>query len=486
MKDMDWMVVKARDQFEGLLALVVEAAQEETALHEVERTLFRSLLELGRTLLVHFLQAKGMGDWGPSLGLDDGQLLLRGEVASRPYRSIFGEVAIDRYVYGGSEEGEEAQAPLDAELILPEWKYSYLLQEWGLAFACKEAYSEAGQTLEQILGEGLAVGTLERLSHKVAVDVSPFRQHSPRPKPQEEAAFLVATVDCKGVPLTREKGTSSKQGKRRKKGEKKTPKKMACVGAAYSIDPFERTPEQILDEVQRKASAAKRPIPYHKRVQAELLDDKASLFASLAEQIHQRQSDDPKPVLFLSDGERALRKLQQRYLPEAIDILDLWHVMEYLWKGAHVFHAEGSTAAEDWVGQRLRMLLEGKVGYVIGGLKQVRTKHALKGAHRKTVESIITYFHNNRTRMRYDEYLAAGYPIGSGVAEGACRHLVKDRMERTGMRWTVEGAQAILDLRSTYLNGDWASFWNHHIQAESKRLYGQLTFDKSETYKATA
>jgi len=481
MKDMDCTVVEARAQFEGLLDYVVEAAQQETAVHEVERSLFRSLLALGRTLLVHFIEEKGWGDCGPCLRLTDGPLLLRGEVMSRSYRSIFGEVSIDRYVYGSCEEG---LAPLDVELNLPEWKYSYLLQEWGLAFTCKEAFSEAGQTLEQILGLGLAVGTLERLSKKVAVDVSPFRQQQPLPDPEEEAAFLVATADCKGVPLTREKGTLPKQGKRRTKGEKKTQKKMACVGAVYSLDPFERTSEQILDEIQRKEAAAKRPIPYHKRVQAELLDDKASLFESLAEQIHRRQSDDPKPVLFLSDGERALRKLQQRYLPEAIDILDLWHVMEYLWKGAHIFHAEGSTAAERWVGQRLQMLLEGKVGYVIGGLKQRRTKHALKGAQRKALESIITYFHNNRNRMRYDEYLAAGYPIGSGVAEGACRHLVKDRMERTGMRWTVEGAQAILDLRSTYLNGDWATFWNHYAQTENERLYGKLTFERAKTYKA--
>ena len=176
----------------------------------------------------------------------------------------------------------------------------------------------------------------------------------------------------------------------------------------------------------------------------------------------------------------------QRYLPEAIPILDLWHVMEYLWKGAHVFHAEGSPQAEAWVGQRLRRLLEGQVGYVIGGLKQILTKHALKGAHRKTVQSIITYFHNNRTRMRYDAYLAAGYPIGSGVADGAYRHLVKDRMERAGMRWTVEGAQAILDLRSTYLNGDWTRFWTYFSQMEHERLYDLLTFEKYNTYKAIA
>ena len=482
MKDMDKTMVEARDQFEGLLAYVEQVAGQETPLHEVERSLFRSLLALGRTLLVHFLQGKGVGDYGPCVCLNEGEILLRGAIASRPYRSIFGQVEIQRYVYGAADEG---QAPLDAVLHLPEWKYSYLLQEWGLTFACKEAFNEAGQTLEQILGLGLAVGTLERLSRKASQEVDTFRAGQPAPDAAEEAPLLVATVDCKGVPLTRAKGTDSKQGKRRKKGEKKTQKKMACVGAVYTIDPFVRTSEDILDEVQRNAGAARRPVPAHKRIQAQLLEDKATLFASLAQQVHQRQTDETKPVLFLSDGERRLWTLQKHYLPEAIGILDLWHVMEYLWKGAHVFHREGSTAAESWVGQRLEMLLAGKVGYVIGSLKQMTTKHTLKGQDRKAIQALITYFHNNRAHMRYDEYLAAGYPIGSGVAEGACRHLVKDRMERTGMRWTVEGAQAILDLRSTYLNGDGAAYWGHYTQTENERLYGNLTFDKSEVYKAT-
>ena len=156
------------------------------------------------------------------------------------------------------------------------------------------------------------------------------------------------------------------------------------------------------------------------------------------------------------------------------------------WKGAHVFHPEGSARAEDGVTQRLQMLLEGKVGYVIGGLKKMVTKQGLKGPRKKMLNRIITYFSRNVTRMRYDHYLAAGYPIGSGVAEGACRHLVKDRLERTGMRWTVEGAQAILDLRSTYLNGDWSAYWSYYTDAEHQRLYGTLTFDPAVTYKATA
>ena len=155
-------------------------------------------------------------------------------------------------------------------------------------------------------------------------------------------------------------------------------------------------------------------------------------------------------------------------------ILDLFHVMERLWKAAWCFFDEASEKreAQQWVEKSLRMLLEGKVRYVISGLGQMKTKRELKGARRKTIEEVTGYFQRNRDRMKYDEYLAKGYPIGSGVVEGACRHLVKDRLERTGMRWRPEGAQAMLDLRATYLNEEWVPFWEYHIEQEDERLYG--------------
>ncbi|MCP5091999.1 MAG: hypothetical protein GY949_13855 [Gammaproteobacteria bacterium] len=90
---------------------------------------------------------------------------------------------------------------------------------------------------------------------------------------------------------------------------------------------------------------------------------------------------------------------------------------------------------------------------------------------REKLARICNYLDGNRHRMRYDEYLKAGYPIASGVIEGACRHLVKDRMERSGMRWTIDGAQAMLDLRSTSINGQWSAFNVHRIEAETKRLH---------------
>ena len=119
----------------------------------------------------------------------------------------------------------------------------------------------------------------------------------------------------------------------------------------------------------------------------------------------------------------------------------------------------------------LRKLLEGKVNRVIGGIRQMATKRDLSQPKWDKVEDCLAYFAVRSDYMKYDEYLAAGYPIGSGVVEGACRHLVKDRMERAGMRWRIAGAQAILSLRAIYVNDDWADFHADRIQTEQRKLY---------------
>jgi hypothetical protein len=91
---------------------------------------------------------------------------------------------------------------------------------------------------------------------------------------------------------------------------------------------------------------------------------------------------------------------------------------------------------------------------------------------RTAIERTIGYYVRNQAYMRYDCYLAQGWPIGTGVVEGACGHLVKDRMEQAGMRWTQDGAQAILELRAVRINGDWDAYWQFHRQQQHHRLYG--------------
>ena len=173
------------------------------------------------------------------------------------------------------------------------------------------------------------------------------------------------------------------------------------------------------------------------------------------------------------DGERQFWDLQQEWFGRAVGILDLFHALKRLWAVAHCVHAEQSPAASEFVTHHLRMLLEGKIGYVLRNFRGLINQHGLRGAKKKTVESAITYYENNRAHMRYDEYLSAGYPIASGVIEGACHHFVKDRMEGAGMRWELEGAQAMLSLRAIYLNGQWDDFIAYRIAKEQASLYGE-------------
>ena len=179
-------------------------------------------------------------------------------------------------------------------------------------------------------------------------------------------------------------------------------------------------------------------------------------------------------VVHLSDGQHALETDRRKHLPldaHAADVFDLMHVLPRLWEAAHVFHREGSEAASQFVRERLHGVLEGEAGRVIGGLRQMGTKHGLRGPHRVRLRRLCEFRENNLHRMRYDDCLRAGCPIAAGVSEGACRHVIKDRMERAGMRGKVPGAQAMLQLRAIHANGDWRAFQDDRIKHKTARLY---------------
>ncbi len=475
-------LLKAQAQLNQLIESVHAAVADSWRIDQVERDLMAQLLDLGLTLLNLFVAHHGDGDLGPTAETVGGRTAQRlPRTHDRRYVAIFGELTIPRVVYGTREGQEIERAPLDESLGLPAGDFSYVVEDWAQRFGLKGSFAEAAESLRTLLRLRLGVHTLERMNQAMADSVVPFREAIEPPPAAEEGPILVVTADGKGIPMRRPVQDGPVPHHRRTKGEKANKKQMACVGAVYSIEPFVRTPDDVLDEVLRDRRGDDRPEPTHKHVWAEMSRDvageplgaKDAIFGALFQDLNLRNIGHDRPVVCLMDGERALWEAQRVYFPEAVGILDLFHVMERLWTAAHCFHAEGSDAAEGFVADRLRGLLEGRVGHVIGGLRQRLTKHQLNGSRRKTLLSAIGYLENNREQMRYDEYLKAGYPIGSGVAEGACRHLVKDRMEQTGMRWTVSGAQAMLHLRATYLNEQWDNFIEDRIEREQTRLYGR-------------
>ena len=497
---------KAEALFQKMILFVSSAsASGELRIDEVERSLFDMGLALGHELLGAFVTAAGDGDHGETVE-HDGQTLHRSpDPKPRSYRSIFGVLSIERYVYAPGLKKKVAWAPVDARLGLPAGEQSYVLEDWMQRVCVKESFEEGVGSLRNLLGVKTSVRAAEIMTRTMAKHADGFSESRAAPDDHTEEEIVVLAADGKGVPMRRpleerlqehgavtthavatlddssaaEQPTAPK-AKRLRRGQKRTRKQMAYVGAVYSIAPFVRTPDQVVNEFCRKQRQVDRPRPQNKQVFAEMtrfregevVNGQVQCFARLAWSAITRAGSE-KTLVCLMDGQRSLWSLKESWFPRAIGVLDIFHVMERLWQVAHTFHGEGTPAAEMQVNQHLRLLLEGKVGCVIGLYKRQLGQHKLKGGKAKTVRETITYFDNNKQYMKYDEYLAAGYPIGTGVVEGACRHFVKDRMELAGMRWEIEGAQAMLSLRALYLNDQWDDFVAYRIQTEQEDLYGQ-------------
>jgi hypothetical protein len=469
------LVLQARQQFDALLALV-EAAKDKR-IDRVEGQLFGELLGLGLTLLRQFIAQHGTGDAGPMLDTATGTWKRLEDLHPRRYVSIFGELTFDRTVYGTRAKQKIQTVPLDAQLGLPEGDFSYLLQSWLQERCLDTDYAEAVRGLAAILRVQPSVRSVEDMTRRMATDVPEFQAQQPLPVAAERAELLVATADHKGVPMVRrDRSTAAADEDRERPGVKRA----ACAGAVYTTARFVRTPEDVVDEVRRKERAAERPPPQGKVVWAEMRQEidgaeasgREVVLANLCAELDRREPTQQQSVIVLCDGERSLWTTFAAMLTRPyVAILDLWHALTYLWLAAKVFHGS-KQAQEAFVTARLRLLLQGKVRGVIKGLKQMGTQRELTGEKRRTLAKVVGYFENNRAHMRYDEYLRAGYPIGSGVIEGACRHVIKDRMERAGMLWTLEGASALLRLRVVHTNDHWDEYQEYKIAREQQALYG--------------
>ncbi|MCA1684055.1 MAG: ISKra4 family transposase, partial [Actinobacteria bacterium] len=467
----------------ALLTYVRAAASQGAAAHDVERGIWQRLLHLGRTTLGHFLALQGSGDLGETVTLPDGQVCERlPDLHPCRYVSIFGAFTLQRTAYG-SREGQKIDfVPLDNRLQLPASAFSYVLQDWDQGLCVEQAFGQAQSTVARMLGLNQSVGSLEQMNQQMAAHVRDFREDRPRPVPATEGPVLVTSGDGKGI-VMRRAADDAAPAAHRTKGQKASQKRMAAVGTAYTVDRYVRTPEEVVAALFRDGpEPPRRPAPRHKRVWASLPQADAAgkvrsgldiVCAWLLNEVAERNRGLAKEMVHLADGQDALWQARRDHLParNTTDILDVLHVTPRLWQAAHVFCAEGSAEAEAFARERILRVLRGEVAGVVRGLRRMGTQRGLNGAKKKALAQVCAYLRKNRGRMRYDEYLAKGYPIASGVIEGACRHLVKDRMERAGMHWTPAGAQAMLDVRSTYVNGDWDEYQAYRIRRETNRLY---------------
>lgn len=459
---------------------LLDSAALSAPLHEVEAEHGRRGLELLRRLFQAHIRARGTGCVGTALLVIENGVEKRFEEGREhqcTQKTLFGPVEIVRQSY--SKPGEASIHPLEQMVQMPGRSFSYELQRRLIKESIRGPLDEARDSIEELSGHRVGKGSLEAIITEAAMDFDAFyEQQEPVPAAQS-GPILIAEVDGKGVPMIKPAGTALPA--HRTKGQKSNKKKMAVLATVYTIEPRVRTAEEVTESLFRDRQALqavsdnqdgqKRIKPENKRLWASLTKGKDRMFNEIANECEARDPDYQKQRVALTDGELALQIRVHRHLEGFTLVLDLMHVLLRLWKIAHAFHREGSPEAIKWVKERTQRILEGKVVDVARGARIAATKQGLKGSRRKAVDEATSFLLKNRSQMRYHEYLSKGWPIATGNIEGAAKHLVKDRMERSGMRWSEAGAEALLQLRALYINGHLNDYWSFHITEEQERLY---------------
>src|ERR1700719_439115 len=459
-------------EFALLQSWLASGSALQLPLHEIECQQQAKGREVQRLLLQAHLQQRGNGDVGPSLRIyqKDGELLYpHRRIGTRSLITVFGTVELVRMGY--SLPGVPGIFLLDRALSLPPHSFSYELPRRLVRAAVQNPFLDSVQTIADLSGVSVSKRSLEQsLPDAAQIFDAFYRQRSPEPA---TGSILVAAVDCKGIPMVKPPGAQPTP--RLTKGQKANKKRMATVATVFTRAPWVRTPQQVVESLFRisrptKDDTTTPPRPENKRVWASLLKGKNAVIQEVAEEMERRDPAASKTRVALTDGERALQIRVDRKLKVTL-ILVLMQALWKLWKAAYVFHAEASLEADLWVMDRTLRILSGDVGQVVKGLRQSITKHTPSAPKRKKLEGVAVYLYRNRTRMRYDDYLANGWPIASGPVEGACKNLIKDRMERSGMRWTEQMGEATVHVRAIYLSGDFDSYWQFHTKQDQNRLY---------------
>jgi len=414
---------------------------------------------------------------------------------TRPLVTRFGQVTVSRIAYRSPGRGNVHL--LDAALNLPEEKHSHGLRKLAAVEAARGSIEAAGDAVARATGVRIGKRQLEELARRAAAHVDAFYlQRVIEPAP--EAWPLVLTFDGKGIVMLPDalrpataKAAAAAQGKlvtRLSPGEKNGRKRMAELACVYDAAPVPRTPEEIISTPaqkrrKKKAQAGKpkqkgkprEPQARGKWLTASVTDDIPAVIAAAFDEAERRDPQHEREWPVLIDGnntqiEAVTAEAARRGITVTV-VIDFIHVLEYLWKAAWSFFDKGEPAAEEWVADQARKILHGKAAQVAVGIRRRATTYGYSPAERAGADEAARYLDNKKEHLGYATALEKGWPIATGIIEGAARWLVKDRMDITGARWGLEGAEAILKLRALIASGDFDAYWRFHLRREHERIH---------------
>jgi len=477
--------IGSRDRFEAVLSWLEGEHAGVLSHGELEDQLQVDSRELFRQLLQDHLELRAVSE--PRIAeVTDAERVPRPSAErghGRGLTTVFGEVDVQRIAY--RKRGQPNLHPADAVLNLPTEKHSHGLRQLAAIESSRGSFDGALEAIGRATGQHLGKRQVEDLAGRAAVDFDNFYLQRQAPV-GAVTDVLVISCDGKGIvmrpsalrPATARAAASTnpKLATRLSKGEKRNRKRLAEVGAVYDATPVPRITVDILpgnDTQRRNATAG--PSARNKWLTASVVDDAATVVGAIFDEADRRDPNHQRSWIALVDGnnhqiDRIHAEARSRKVTVPI-IIDFVHVLEYLWKAAWSFHREGDPAAETWVRKHAQTILGGGATRVAGALRQAATRAGLEPDRRANADTCATYLTNKKAYLDYPTALAQGWPIATGIIEGACRHLVKDRMDLTGARWGLHGAEAVLKLRALRCNDDFDAYWRYHLAQEQRRVH---------------
>lgn len=403
----------------------------------------------------------------------------------RGLATVFGQVTLTRMAYRAP--GVANLYPADAVLNLPVEKHSHGLRRLAAVESVRGSFVQAADAVQRASGVRLGKRQVEQLAQAAAVDIEAFYT-ARRPDPASAEHLLVMQFDGKGIvmiPAALRKSTAKAAGRAGRKlatrlspGEKNGRKRMAELAAVYDAAPVPRTSADVIGKPNpggAEAAHRRGPRAAGKWLTASVTADIGEVIAAGFDEAHRRDPDQERTWVVLVDGNRtqidAVTAEADRRGVTVHIVLDFVHVLEYLWKAAWSLFYTGDPAAETWVAEQATKVLEGKAAQVAAGIRRRATRYGYSPAERAGADACAGYLTAKKPYLGYHTALTAGWPIATGVIEGACRHLVKDRMDITGARWGLSGAEAILRLRALTANGDFDAYWAFHLRQEHQRIH---------------
>ena len=462
----------------GLTACELEDLLAERG-REVQRQLLQDHLDLRAAreeqAARHHLSATGA----------DGVTRTRVETGhGRLLATLFGTVRVTRCAW--RRPGAPNLCPADAALSLSACRPSHALARLAAFEAARGSFEAAHAAITRRCGPVIGKRQVEQAVVSAATDIAAF--YAARiPVPCTASTLLVISADAKGIvmrPAALRPATAkaaARPGRMRTRlaaGEKPNRKRMATLTCVHDAEPAPRRPHDIIAPPGgRRGSRTLRPRPKAtaKWLAGSVEHDPASMIAAAFDEAEARDAAHQRTWVVLVDGaEHQLDLIRAEARRRGVTIhivIDLIHVLEYIWKAAWCLHPPGDPAAEDWVAVKALAVLAGDSARAAAEITAQADTAGLTRDQRTGADACVRYLTSKDEYLRYDQALAAGWPIATGVIEGACRHLIGDRLDITGARWGLQGAEAVLTLRAVITNGDFDDYWRFHLAREHQRLY---------------